>query len=130
MALFLTPISTSSQSTVEVTQPPVEITKEEVHVKTVDIQPNTLCNCYKSAEMYTGINLPPMAEILPNTDAPVVGDIAIMFYGTVKHVAVVTGISSSTIDIWEGNYNHCEETKRTISKSYTRLVGFFTPQTK
>lgn len=127
-ALFSLPIFTTSLPPQEpITAPPPPPIVAEEHVKVVDEDKHTLCNCYAYAEKYTGINLPPMAQIAVNTDTPIAGSIAVMFYGRVKHVAVVTAVRDDGVTITEANYNHCEKTTRDIPYSYHNLHGFYTP---
>ena len=99
----------------------------EEKTEPIAIDTEMLCNCYLYSEIFTGIDLPPMAVISPNTESPIVGGIAIMQYGAVKHVAVITEITKDTISVTEGNYHRCQKTERTLSKDYQRLVGFYTP---
>jgi surface antigen len=66
-----------------------------------------------------------MVSIQPTTMIPSVGDIAVMWYGHVKHLAVVTEVNGDNITIKEGNYRRCKETERTITTNYPHLTGFY-----
>lgn len=101
--------------------------EEEVKEDSQEITSDVLCNCYAYSEINSGINLPKMATIQPNTDTPLIGTFAIMMYGEVKHIAIITEVTDSYIGIKEANYRHCKETKRQISYDYKHLVGFYIP---
>lgn len=124
ISALITPINPTPVSYIYPVEVPIEIKEKEI---TLDTETNTLCNCYLYSELYTGINLPQMATIQPNTSDPLVGSIAIMQYGDIKHVAVVTEVTESSFSVTEANYKHCEKTERTLAYNYKRLVGFFTP---
>jgi hypothetical protein len=102
---------------------PVEPEKEEP----IEIDTEVLCNCYLYTEQYLGIDLPPMNSIQPSTTTPSVGAVAVMWYGHVKHVAVVTAIDGDRVKLSEGNLHRCQRTDREIPLSYPRLVGFYNP---
>lgn len=128
VALFSVPVyhTTSLPYT-----PPVivyqEVIEEEEKITTIDIPTDVLCNCYLAAETISGIDLPPMLSLKPNITEPLIGDIAIMQYGDIKHVAVITEVTNTNISIIESNYKHCQKTNRTIEYTYNRLVGFYRP---
>lgn len=130
MSLFTAPIH---QATAFLTPPIVTselVLEEEKKVESIEISTKVLCNCYlytKTIKNAESQNLPRMAEIAPNVDTPAVGDVAIIMYDTIKHVAIVTEVSTSSIKVRESNYHPCQESERTLSYDYRRLVGFYRP---
>lgn len=88
--------------------------------------PSIACNCYRYSEHISGIDLPPMATLTPNTE-PGPGTFALFDYRGVPHVALVTAVSSSTVTLDEANYRHCTTGVRTIPLDYPHLRGFYGP---
>ena len=130
MALLTVPIHQTTSLVIEpqVTEPIViEEIKEEVKEDVKEVSSDVLCNCYKYSEVTSSIDLPPMATIQPNTDKPLVGAFAIMMYGEVKHIAIITEVTDAYIGIKEGNYKHCQETERQIKYDYKHLIGYYIP---
>jgi hypothetical protein len=127
VSLFTAPIHQTSTISVPHILAPELLEKEEHKIEPIEISTKALCNCYLYTQISTGGKLPRMADIAPNVTEPAVGDVAIMMYDTVKHVAVVTEVSTSTIKVKESNYHACQESKRTLAHNYRRLVGYYRP---
>lgn len=106
---------------------PIVIEEIETKEDIKEVSSDVLCNCYKYSEVYSGIDLPPMTTIQPNTDTPMVGAFVVMMYGEVKHIAIITEVTSDYIGIKEGNYKRCQETKRQIKFNYKHLLGYYIP---
>lgn len=70
------------------------------------------------------MKLPLMSEITPNT-TPKVGAVAIFYYGSVKHVAIITSLEEDGFTVDEANYSHCLKGSRKIAWNDTRLRGFY-----
>lgn len=85
--------------------------------------PGEACNCYLYTKARVA-NLPRMAEIFPNSE-PLIGGVAIEFYGEVKHVSVITKVEEGGVWVKESNYKHCEIGERYIPHSKYSLVGFW-----
>jgi hypothetical protein len=97
---------------------------EQVEVKDPEeTYPGEECNCYKYSSNRVA-NLPRMAEIFPNSN-PKVGAVAIEFFGKVKHVSIVTSVTSEGVAVIESNYNHCQKGERFIPFTKSTLVGFW-----
>lgn len=127
VALFSVPVYHTTSLPYEVPAPaPIEV-EEEKKIEPIEIDTEMLCNCYLGAKTISGAELPRMADIHPNVEKPEVGDIAIMMYDTVKHLAVVTEVSTSTWKTLETNYHRCAKSERTLGYDYKRLVGFYRP---
>lgn len=91
----------------------------------------TPCNCYAFAKWKIGKPLPKMADIVPNTDGPVGGALAIFDYNGKKHVEITEGITvtatSTTIDLYGANYEPCKIMRRTVDLNDPHLIGFHLP---
>lgn len=90
----------------------------------------TSCNCYSYVLVHLG-SLPLMAKIQPNS-TPKVGGVAIFYYrsheGTiVKHVALITAQTDTTISIAESNLERCKTDVRVVDKSDAHLDGYWYP---
>ena len=97
---------------------------EEVEVKDPEeTYPGEECNCYRYTSNRVA-NLPRMADIYPNTQ-PTVGAVAVEWFGQVKHVSVVTEVSSEGVWVKESNYHHCEIGTRFIHFTKPSLIGFW-----
>ncbi len=81
------------------------------------------CNCYLLVQAKIG-RLPHMADILPNT-TPHVGAVAILQYGALKHIAIITKISGTGFTVQEANIKPCLIGAREISWGDAHLVGFW-----
>jgi hypothetical protein len=90
-----------------------------------DVDYSEVCNCWQ----YVKNNVPgvtSMAAMTPNSE-PVVGSVAIEWFGSVKHVSVVVEVTESGVLVHETNYRRCQFTERFIDFSSHRLAGFWTP---
>lgn len=83
----------------------------------------TPCNCYSFAKLFA--SLPKMADIVPNTPYPRVGDIIILQY-RVKHIAVITKVTESGIWVKEANYIPCKTGSRLIEWGDKNVKGYYT----
>lgn len=92
------------------------------HKKITEPSFTEACNCYKYVK--NRINIPRMAAIIPNSD-PLVGGVAVEFFGNIKHISLITKVESGGIWVEESNYNHCETGERYIPYSKPSLVGFW-----
>lgn len=79
-------------------------------------------NCYQFAKVLVG-KLPKMAEIVPNSDYPRIGGLAIFQYKS-KHIGVITEVLEDGFWIREANYEPYKISKRFIKWSDSKLVGF------
>jgi hypothetical protein len=74
-----------------------------------------------------GVLFPPgvdAKDLSPNGGVKV-GNVVLMRYSTTSHVALIEAFDDTTLSIIEGNYKHCELTRRTISRSDPRIVGYW-----
>lgn len=97
-----------------------------IQVETKDPEetyPGEACNCYLYTKNRVD-SLPRMAEIAPNSAASV-GAVAIEYYKGIKHVSVVTSVTSEGVSVIESNYSHCKTGVRFIHFSKPSLVGFW-----
>lgn len=89
----------------------------------------SVCNCY-SYVWTKKKGLPKMAQIQPNSEAQV-GSVAIFYYKDretgkqVKHVALVTRVTSNSVTVDEANFTKCLTGTRVIPISDPRMVGFW-----
>lgn len=97
---------------------------EAVELKDPELTfPGEECNCYAFVENRVG-DLPPMAAIIPNTEAAA-GTVAVEWYGDIKHVSLVTAVTPDGVWVVEANYKHCETGERFIPYTKPSLYGFF-----
>lgn len=86
----------------------------------------TSCSCVKSARLlglkFPFINSP--ADLSPNA-TPQVGGAVILKYGSVWHMAVITKLDTTGMQVIEGNFEPCKITRRTISYQDMHIVGFY-----
>lgn len=85
-------------------------------------------NCYATAKLK--IDLPKMAEILPNTIHPVIGGLIIFDYNGLKHIAVVLEVKKEGILVFEGNYKPYTIEKRLVSWDDKAIVGYWRSTSK
>lgn len=85
------------------------------------------CNCYAFAKVLVDYKLPPMREIVPNSIVPRVGGLVILYYGKVKHIAVIQEVSEIGIRIREANYEPCALGERTLTWSQLVKAGYWHP---
>ena len=67
-----------------------------------------------------------MATIEPNS-TPLVGNVAIFYYKSVKHIALITRIQDDGFFITESNYKAGVIGERFIPWNYYALHGFYNP---
>lgn len=79
-------------------------------------------NCYQFVKALIG-KLPRMSEIIPNSDYPRVGGLAIFHYKE-KHIAVVDEVLEDGFWIREANYEPYKIGKRFIKWNDKNLIGF------
>lgn len=65
-----------------------------------------------------------MADIIPNAE-PIVGAVAVEWFGKVKHVSLVTVVEEAGVWVTESNYTHCEKGERFIPFDKHSLHGFW-----
>jgi len=106
--------------TIQIKTPIIEEVKEEVIAPSISV----LCNCYAYVKQ-TFTDLPRTKTILNNLSES--GEVAVFYYPSsgVHHYAVVTHESEDSLTISETNFKTCKKTERTISKDYSRLLGFY-----
>jgi hypothetical protein len=83
-------------------------------------------NCYSFATVLVG-KLPRMADIIPNTTIPRVGEIAVFDYKSGKHIAVQDEILADGFWVREANYEPYKLGRRFIKWDDPALVGFYSP---
>lgn len=106
------------------TTTPVVVVPVEEEVKDPEQTfPGEECNCYAYVKNRLDV-LPPMAAVHPNS-APVVGAVAVEWFGQVKHVSLVTAVGTEGVWVEESNYNHCKKGTRFIPFDKHSLVGFW-----
>lgn len=79
-------------------------------------------NCYAFAKVKLG-QLPKMAEISGNTLYPRVGGLVIIYYGKLKHVAVIQEVLEGGVKVIEANYEPYLITKRLLTWEYLERYG-------
>jgi len=77
------------------------------------------CNCYSYAKILID-KLPPMKEIIENTKYPNVGGLIIIWYGNIKHIAVIEKVVKNGIYVKEANYKKCYIGKRFLTWDYLK----------
>lgn len=84
----------------------------------------SVCNCY--ALVSTKVKLPRMAQITPNSSGKV-GNVAIFYYGKVKHIAYVIKTDTEGFTVQEANKTHCLTGTRFVKWGDPSLTGFYDP---
>ena len=91
-----------------------------------EYQQYVVCNCYSLVK--TKIRgLPKMVSIIPNTPEPIAGMVAVFDYSGTKHIAYITGVDTTGIEIFEANYEPCKVSSRFVSYDDPHLLGYWTP---
>lgn len=140
MLFGLTPTPTTEVMVYQAPEPVVEqvatttsLTHEDEKVEheEEEVADYVACSCVKTAKIKYGVNIPPAHnawDLSPNSDVPVVGQLVLMQYPTIGHVAVLEAITDDGYLISEGNYKSCQYTTRVIPKDYYALLGFWTEE--
>ena len=85
-----------------------------------------VCNCYLLVK--TKIQaLPKMENVIPNTPEPMAGMVAVFDYSGTKHIAYITGVDATGIEIFEANYASCAVGTRFVTFTDPALLGYWTP---
>lgn len=85
----------------------------------------TGCSCIQTAKVF-GVKVKGDAKNLIPNAGPEVGNLVLLKYGSVSHVAVIRGFTvDGDMVVKEGNYIPCKITSRTISFSDTNIVGYW-----
>ena len=105
---------------VHIPPPAIEIERKEAPVDS-----RILCNCYLYTKQLIP-SLPSTSTILDNLQLHV-GDVAVFYYpeSGLHHYAAVTWTDGWRFSIDEANYRTCQQTNRTLTLEYPRLIGFY-----
>lgn len=88
-----------------------------------ETRPGEACNCYLYVKNRVH-NLPRMIDILPNAE-PIVGAVAVEWFGNIKHVSLVAQVTETGVWVEESNVPHCQFGTRFIPFDKHSLVGFW-----
>jgi hypothetical protein len=99
------------------------IEEEIVEEKWVDKDTSILCNCWAYVTQRIG-KVMPMANFVPNSE-PLVGGVAIEYFGNLKHVSYIIEVTELGVTVQETNHTHCQYGERFIPFNSPRLRGFW-----
>ena len=106
---------------------PIEISITERETKPDrPLESNVMCNCWAYVKQKYFANLPSTTFIHANL-TQTISDVAVFYYPSsgVYHYAKVLSNDGFSFTIDEANYHRCQETQRTLTLDYPRLIGFY-----
>jgi len=92
----------------------------------------TSCSCIQSARLF-GVKIPPKTDaddLKPNIPLTSLkkGDLILLRYGVVSHVAVFQEFTNDGYEVKEGNKEPCKITSRIIPFNDKNIIGFWAPK--
>ncbi len=116
------------QIEVRIELPVIEPVEDEKVEHEEPLVPSVACSCVKTAREVYGVQIPynhNAWDLVANITEPEVGQLILMKYPTIGHVAVIDSITDEGYVISEGNYNTCQFSTRFIPKNYYAIIGFW-----
>lgn len=115
LATLLTPNPTLAQSAIEA---PLSIPKEETATPSLPKKVDEIANnCYLFIKQHIP-SFPLTKDLISNSIYPLVGGVAIMYYGSMPHYALITNVQANGINISESNFKHGLYTQRFLTWGY------------